>query len=418
MSTTSSFNLRAFFVLRSIAIGFELLAVTVAIQWLHMELPVDLISMVIILHVILNVVTWVRLKKVQYVSAPEYALQLSLDTLVLALLLYLAGGYTNPFVSLFLLPLVVTASILPQIYTWLMAALTIVSYTMLMFYYRPFPQPHMHGMAHSNEFSLHVLGMWFSFLLSAGLIVLFVVRMANSLRERDHALADAREKALHDEHLVALGTLATGAAHELGTPLSTMAVLANDLKYDHADDPDVLKKAEIFRTQIESCKAIISEISASAGSARGEGGGSVAIDDYLTETVNQWQIIRPQAKARLDIQGLTPAPHILTDKTLTQAIINIFNNAADASIEEIEIEAHWDHEQLTLMVRDHGPGLDDAVLEKAGTAFFTTKTDGHGLGIYLAKSVLDRYKGSLELTNLEQGGAQVRMVLPLIALEI
>jgi len=412
MNITLLANLRRLLLLRSIAIACESVVLLLVSRWLRMDVPVTPMLLVIALHALINVVAWFRFKYERDISVGEFAMQLALDTMVLALLLFFAGGYTNPFVSLFLLPLVVTAAILPQIYTWAMAVLTISCYTLLIVYYIPLPEAHMETAAKGSEFGLHVLGMWFSFLLSAGLVVFFVVRMANSLRERDLDLAQAREKALHDEHLVALGTLATGAAHELGTPLATMAVLANELKYDHADDPEVIEKAEIFRDQINRCKAIISDISATSGQPRGEGGGSVAIDSYLRDLVRQWQAIRPQAQAILQVQGPEPAPRILTDKTLTQAIINILNNAADASVDHVEINACWDSEQLTLDVYDQGPGLNEAVQAAVGTPFFTTKPDGHGLGLYLARAVLERYNGSLTLTNRPTGGAHVRLVLP------
>ncbi len=418
MDNTTTLNLKRLLLLRSIAIACELLGLLLASQWLQMSFPLLPMLLVIGLHAVINVITWLRLKHARQVYAPEFALQLALDTLVLALLLFFSGGYTNPFVSLFMVPLLITASILPKKYTWFMALLTVGCYTILMFYYMPLAQPQMHSMQHESEFGLHVLGMWFSFLLSAGLVVFFMVRMSNSLRERDQALAKAREKALHDEHLVALGTLATGAAHELGTPLATMAVLANEMKYDHADDPDVIEKAEIFRSQLERCKAIISEISASAGQARGEGGGSVAIDAYLHQVVKQWQIVRPQAQLTLELHGITPAPHILADKTLTQAIINVLNNAADASLDHVEIAAHWDKQQLTIDVLDQGPGLHEAVIGAVGTPFFTTKPEGHGLGLYLARGVMSRYNGTLELSNRSPRGAQARLTLPLTALEI
>ena len=415
MDIIATLNLKRLLLLRAIAIVFELLALTLAIQLLQLDLPVTPMLLVIALHAAINVVVWLRFKAMHDISATAIAAQLALDTVVLTLLLYFSGGYTNPFVSLFLLPLVTTAAILPRLYTWMIAGLTVVCYTLLMVYYTPLPQPHLQS---GNEFGLHVLGMWFSFLLSAGLIVFFVVRMANSLRERDLALASAREKTLHDEHLVALGTLATGAAHELGTPLATMAVLANELKYDHADDPEVIEKAEIFRSQLDRCKAIISDISASTGQARGEGGGSVAVDDYLQMVIDQWQGVRPQAQLTLNIHGVKPAPHILTDKTLTQAIINILNNAADASIDHIEIEACWSKERLTLDICDRGTGLDKAAMRAVGTPFYTTKPDGHGLGLYLARAVLERYKGTLELNNRPDGGLHARLILPLTILEI
>ena len=415
MDITATLNLKRLLALRGIVIASELLVLTLAIQLLHMDFPVLPMLLVIALHAMINAVVWLRFKYIHDISPAEIAVQLALDTVVLALLLYFSGGYTNPFVSLFLLPLVTTAAILPRFYTWMIAALTVACYTILIAYYVPLPQARLQS---GSEFGLHVLGMWFSFLLSAGLIVFFVARMASSLRERDKALAQVREKALHDEHLVALGTLATGAAHELGTPLATMAVLANELRHDHADDPEVCEKANIFRSQLDRCKAIISDISASTGQARGEGGGSVAVDDYLHEVINQWQAIRPRAQATEDIQGVKPAPLILTDKTLTQAIINILNNAADASIDQVEIEARWNREQLILNVRDRGPGLNEAVQRTIGTPFFTTKPDGHGLGLYLTQAVMQRYNGSLELTNRPDGGAQARLLLPLTALEV
>ena len=414
-ANSAALDLRRLFILRSVAIGCEIAALVVAVRTLHMALPLLPIILAIAFHVGLNVATWFRLKQARLVPASEFSLQIVLDTLVLAVLLYFSGGYTNPFVSLFLLPLVISASLLPQRFTRLIAALTIGCYTVLMFYYVPLP--HMHS-THGSDFDLHVLGMWFSFLLSAGLVVFFVVRMSRSLRERDEALARAREKALHDEHLVALGTLATGAAHELGTPLATMAVLANELKHEYENDPEIIEKVEIIRQQLDRCKAIISDISASAGQARAEGGGQFAIDEYLQEVCAQWQAMRPQAKATIQLDGSRPAPHIVADKTLTQAIINILNNAADASIDQVEIEGRWTEAQLTLDIRDRGEGIPEFMQNAAGAPYFTTKADGHGLGLYLARAVIDRYHGSLTLTNRSDGGTQARVILPLTSLEI
>lgn len=412
-------NLKRLLWLRGIVISCELMAVLWVNYGLHIELPLQAMLLIIALHMIINAVAWLRLRIADEISTAEFAIQLAIDTIILASLMYFAGGYTNPFVSLFLLPLVITAAVLPRIYTWLIALLTISCYSLLIFYYRPLAIVPLNMSVNNQQFGLHVMGMWFSFLLSAGLVVFFVVRMANTLRERDRDLAQAREKALHDEHLVAMGTLATGAAHELGTPLATMAVLANELKYDYADDPGLIEKAEIFRDQLNRCKAIISDISASTGQARGEGGGRVAINDYLEDVVRQWRLLRPQAVFSVDFDGTTPAPHILMDKTLTQAIINILNNAADASIDQVEVRGQWDSDQLTLDVCDRGNGLDDKQLATIGTPFYTTKPHGLGLGLYLARAVVERYSGSLVLTNRNDGpGIQARLQLPLTAISI
>jgi len=413
MNDLATLNLKRLLALRGFAIAFVLLALTLSVGLLHMDFPLMPMLWVVGLHVAASILTWIWLQRVEHIFAPEFVLQLMLDTVVLAVLLYYSGGYTNPFVSLFLLPLVIAASVLPKVYAWFMAALTISCYTALIFYFIPLPQPDAHSLYYGRVFDLHVLGMWFSFLLSTGLMVFFVVHMANDLRERDQALAQAREKALRDEHLVELATLSTGAAHELSTPLATMAVLANELKYDHADDQSVMEKVDIFRAQLDRCKAILSDISTNTEYTLGQGEVCIAIDEYLHQVVRQWRSIRPQAEVVVDMQGGHPAPHIVADKTLSQTIINILNNAADASQNHVEVDARWGVKQLTLDVCDQGQGVDVATQNAIGTPFFTTKSEGHGLGLYLARFVLDRYNGSLELSNRPAGGTRARLVLPL-----
>ncbi len=412
---TAALNLRRIFILRSIAIICALAAITIASQVLEMTLPLLPLLVIVAIHGVINIMTLLRMRQPRPVSSWEFFVQLVLDTLILCALLYFSGGSTNPFVSLFLLPLVIVASILPQRFTWAMAVLTVGCYSLLIYFYQPLPHAHI---KHGVDFDLHVTGMWFGFLLSTGLIVFFVVRMANSLRERDEILTEAREQTLRDQHLVALGTLATGAAHELGTPLATMAVLASELKREHADDADVIEKAQMLRSQLDRCKNILSDITASAGQARPEGGKQLAIDDYLSHVVELMRTSRPDAKIACHLNGAKPPPQILADKTLSQALLNILNNAADASIDNIEIEGRWNSEQLTVTIRDKGEGLSPAVQAAAGTPFFTTKPNGQGLGLYLTRAVIDRFGGKVELLNHENGGAQTIIKLPLENIEV
>ncbi len=415
LDPTAALNLRRLFILRNIAIIFALIAIIIASQVLMMALPLLPLLLIITIHGVINTITLLRMRKPHPVSSREFFVQLVLDTLILCALLYFTGGSTNPFVSLFLLPLIIVASILPQHFTWAMAVLTAGCYSLLVYFYQPLPHAHI---KHGIDFDLHVTGMWFGFLLSAGLIVFFVVRMANSLRERDSILTEAREQTLRDQHLVALGTLATGAAHELGTPLATMAVLTGELKREHADNTDVVEKARMLRSQLDRCKNILSNITASTGQARPEGGHQQTIDDYLTHVVELMRTSRPAAKIACQLNGPKPSPKILADKTLTQALLNILNNAADASIDKIEIEGYWNSKQLTVVIQDRGTGLTPEVLAAAGTPFFTTKTNGQGLGLYLAYAVINRFGGKVSLFNREGGGTKVLITLPLENIEI
>jgi len=343
LDTSLAINARRLLVLRNVEIVAQLVVIGLAVQVLGMRLPLPALLTIIALFAVLNLATWMRLRCASTVSMNELFLQLAADVVVLTALLFFAGGSTNPFISLYLLPLVIVAATLPAKYAWRMAALTTGCYSLLMFFYVPLPPA---AGVYPTDFHLHVFGMWFGFIVSVSLIIFFVMTMANTLRERDRILAEAREKALRDEHLVALGTLAAGTAHELGTPLATMAVLTADLAQQYADTPDLGEKTRILREQTIRCKEILSTLSARTGEGRAESGRRLALDRYLETLLSEWHATRPDATLTRHLGGTRPAPHIVADKTLDQAIMNVLNNAADASADSIEVNARWSPDRL------------------------------------------------------------------------
>jgi two-component system sensor histidine kinase RegB len=360
-----------------------------------------------------NLLARVRLRRTARIGEAELFLQLLVDVAVLSALLYLSGGSTNPFVSLYLLPLVIAATTLPPGYAWSMAAVTASCYGLLFFFNLPLGGVHPgHG---EGGFHLHLVGMWVNFVLSAGFIAFFVVRMAQAIRLRDAELARQKEAALRNERIVALGTLAAGAAHELGTPLSTMAVVLSDLTKDHADKPDLAQDLSTLRQQVDSCKHTITRMVAAAGEARAEGGGMQPVDEFLRETLERWRLLRPSASLTERLTGPAPAPSILTEHTLQQAIVNLLNNAADASPDSVELDCSWARDRLRLEIRDRGPGLSDEAELRAGEGFFSTKPEGegNGIGLLLAKATLDRLGGHLRLQGRAGGGICTLLELPL-----
>lgn len=418
--TAGAYNLRRLLVFRSAVIACELLVMGLAVYKLGVKLPVHTMLSVIAVYSAFNLLVWLRIYKGILASANEFFLHLVIDVLALAALLYFAGGSSNPFVSLFLLPLVIVAATLPKHYVWAMAAVTLSCYTLLMVINVPLTQEmagqHQHSSQPSSDFSLHVLGMWFSFLLGVGLILFFVVSMAEGLRQRDKKLAAAREKNLRDEHMVALGTLATGAAHELGTPLATMAVLTKEMEQEYRKQPELVDKIETLRSQVDRCKIILGQISASAGQLKAESGHKEDVKSYLHRSIAHWKEMYPKTGISVSLSGSEPAPTIVLDETLNQAIINVLNNAADASPDKIELNANWSNDELLLEVHDFGEGLGQTAMETLGKPFFTTKKDGHGLGFYLAQAVVNRLGGEVTFGNHEKGGAFVHIRLPLIKL--
>jgi two-component system sensor histidine kinase RegB len=403
------------FLLRIITILGAGTGVAIANGLYDLALPLGPFSITLVLLALLNVITWLRLKTGFAITNSEIFFQLLLDIAGITSLFYFTGGATNPFIWFYLLPLIITATILPRAYTWFMAGLTIACYSGLFFYNVPLPHGGMH---HDGGFQMHVFGMWLGFVFSAGFVAVIIVGLAHSLRERDRKLAEARELALQNERLVALGTLATGAAHELGTPLGTMAILTAELEQDYTspDHHELNRKLGILRNQIDRCKEALSVISASAGAGRAESGHRMPVRDYLAEVVSEWQRQRPDAGLLLtDIDQSAPASDIIAEVTLTQALVNVLNNAADASPEAVTLSATWTSVLLTLAISDRGPGLSEDMLNRLGKTPVTTKADGMGVGLFLARATINRLDGNLSVNNRAQVGTTVTITLPLLA---
>ena len=402
-------QLRRLVALRAIAVTAQLLMLLAVRNVLGLELDWQPMLLSITALMALNGYSWLRLRNTRPVSNLELFAQLCADVLALSVLLYYSGGSTNPFVSLYLLPLVIAAATLPGRYTWGMAALTSACYSVLMLFYIPLPSKHSHE--EYSAFNAHVVGMWLGFVFSTVVVAYFVVQMAQAVRRRDEMLVRVREEILRNERIVALGIQAAGAAHELGTPLSTMAVVIGELGREA--QPEWRESLSILNEQVRACKRILDKILANA-----QGSGAAMLqqaDSLMAEVLDEWQLLRPSAQYRYLVMGAAQAPLLCVDATLRAALMNLLNNAADAAPADetpIEIRAHWKEGCFTLEIHDHGQGLSVEAELKAGSAFFSTKAEGHGLGLFLANATIERMGGSVRLYNSEQGGATTEIILP------
>lgn len=405
-------NLQRLYVMRNLAVAAQLGAIIVAREIYRIHLPLDPLLLVIGGLAVINVLTWLRLQTNQDCGEGEFLFQLLLDIGALTAVLYFTGGATNPFVGLFLLPLTIAATVLRPYYTWLLAAITVIAYTWLMNHY--IPMPPAIGEA-ATGFDPMVTGMWLRFVINSALIAYFVVGMAETLRQRDRKLALAREETLRNERLVALGMLSAGAAHELGTPLATLATLTGELRhrYQSPEYAELQESLGLMRGQIDRCKEALSEISASAGGQQAQAGHAVPVRGYLLDTLAQWARMRPGVAVTPRLDGPENQPCILTERTLSQAIITMLNNAADASPQAVELNAHWDDAELILEVCDRGAGLAPAASANVGQSPFSTKEQGLGLGLYLAHAAITRVGGRVSLLDRPGGGTCARVELPL-----
>ncbi len=398
---------------------------------------------------VVNALTWWRLSFDYPVGNLELFLQLSVDALELTVLLYYGGGPTNPFVSLYLLPLVIAAATLPRRHTWGMAALTLACYSLLMVWYVPLPggghaqhasvatapapvattaqMDHSHhhmaplpvdepppaaqvapaASPLEDAFNTHVLGMWLGFVISAVVVAYFAVEMARAVRSRDAQLTRVREDTLRNERIVALGTQAAGAAHELGTPLSTMSVVIGEMRRE-CNGPEQQDNLAILDEQVRNCKRILDSLLSHAQESSRE----LPLEEFIRNVLDEWQLLRPTVHYRFHVAGPQPSPRLRADLALRSALLNLLNNAADASPDEMDILLRWDDANMTLEIHDQGPGLTPEAAARAGSAFFTTKQEGRGLGLFLANATLERLGGSVRLSNREGGGATTQVTLP------
>ncbi|MDD2863186.1 MAG: ATP-binding protein [Methylococcales bacterium] len=434
-------NLKWLFVLRNLMLFSEAFLIFLSVHGLHIGLPERPLWWIVASIAAVNIYTWLRLDEPTPVTTQEIFVQLTLDVFAITALLYATGGASNPIIWVYLLPLMITAIMLPPNYAWYMLILTTSMYTMLMVYNIPLPSiaPHLshnshidfsqmsqldalelqHTLNDKNYFNLHIFGMWFGFVFSAGLVAFFVVELAKTLKIRERSLAQARENALRNERVVALGTLAASAAHDMGTPLGTMAIIAHELTQDYAycNHPELYEKMSIIEEQINRCKEALSVMSASAGEMRAESGNIMLLSDYLDDVIKQWRTHKVGTKLNFFIDpNVDFEAKIIAERTLTHSLINILNNAAEATNPDLGVEFHaiWDKQSATIKIRDFGAGFPEHLLEFAGQHPTTSSKQGLGVGLFLTYSTLQRLGGTIDFENRYEGGAQVTLTLPLL----
>lgn len=421
-------NLRWLFVLRNLMILGEALVIWISIYGLEIPLREAPLWGIITAMGCFNWWTWFRLGYTGTIDEQELFIQISFDVLAITAILYFTGGATNPIAWFFLLPLIISATILPQYYIWYMVIFTTGCYTLLMAFYEPLPSLHpkimshevdpalLHALSQQHGLELHVFGMWFGFVFSAVLVAYFVVEMANTLRSQERRLARAREQALRSERVLALGTLAAGAAHEMGTPLATMAILIREIENDYGADTHehLLNRMKILRTQIDRCKKALSVMSATAGERRAESGYIMSLPDFLDDTVESWKQQRHNPVIEYRRLGVIMPSSILAEQTLNHALVNILNNAADVSPDNIEMIANWTQDTVTIDILDNGPGITPALHEKLGKTPVSTKEQGLGLGLFLAFTTVERLGGSVVMQPRTTGGTSTVITLPLV----
>jgi two-component system sensor histidine kinase RegB len=405
---------------RWIALAAAALAILATPPLLGIPLPQSPMLYVVGGMAALNLWLWRASMTLAAAGRMELSLQFCLDIGALALLLYLSGGEANPLVSLLLLPVAFGAAVLPPAYALSVAAASIAAYSALSQWSWPLSLPD-----HAYAMRLHLAGMWLTFVISALIIAWYIARLTATVRAREHELAASREIALRNERIVALGALAASAAHELGTPLATMNLLAGEMLADPALPEAAQRDLAVLRQQIAACKSILTGLAYRAGGDRAEGAMSEQADRWMQRLIARWHASRPHARAELAIAGDGDAPQLIIEATVEHALLNLLNNAADAAPQPVAVSLNWNRNALTIEIRDDGPGFDAATIEAAGRAPLPARlgSGGAGIGLLLAHAAIERAGGRVLLRNRagkdgKPGGALILVELPVTRGEI
>lgn len=405
-------NLLLLIQLRWIAMFGQLATILLVHFGLGIVLPVGQMLVVMLGLLLLNGVSMVRLKLPKAIGNTELFLSLLIDVATLTILLSLSGGATNPFVFLFLLQVILSAVLLEAWSTWLILLLTTACFAGLAHYGQPLPLPHDYE---QGLRSLYIQGMLICFALNGGLLVIFINRITRNRRQRDAHMAELRQRAAEEEHIVRMGLLASGAAHELGTPLSTLSVILGDWRHmaPFTSNQDMADEIAEMQTQVLRCKSIVSGILLSAGEARGENSEETTVQEFLDDLVSEWQATRTVGDF-VYTNDFGKDLNIVSDSALKQSIHNVMDNALEASPNWLRLDVHRDGDMLMISVTDRGPGFAASMLESLGRPYQSSKgRAGGGLGLFLVMNVLRMLGGNLRARNLIQGGALVTLSLPL-----
>ncbi|WP_342620185.1 ATP-binding protein [Rhodoferax sp. GW822-FHT02A01] len=410
-------NMHQLIQLRWIAIAGQIITIAVVTLGFGVALPLPTMVQTLAVLIAFNIGSHLRWQEIPQVADRELFIALLVDVAVLTVQLYLSGGTTNPFASLYLLQVILGAMLLKARWTWMLVAITTLCFAALAVLSQPLRLPLDHDLGLSSHY---VQGMMLCFVLNATLLVVSITRINRNVRERDKYLAQLRQSAAEHDHIVRLGLLASGAAHELGTPLATLDVILGDWQYM----PELQGNAELrnemveMQAQVRRCKRIVSDILQSAGEPRGESSAKTTVADFLNHIVTDWRNSRAVAAFDYTLRGDVELA-IVGDSTIQQMICNVLDNALEASPLWFAMEAECVDGQLTITVTDHGPGFPPQMLAQLGRPYQSSKgRPGSGLGLYLSVNVARTLGGSLTAQNRAEGGASVQVSLPLLPLTI
>lgn len=417
-------RLRSLILIRWLAISGQVLAVLIVLFGFGFEFPVLACVAVITASVVLNMVAFALFPANKRLTDREAALYLAFDIIQLSTLLSLTGGLLNPFSILVLAPVAIAASSLSGRSTLLLVGLALICVSGLGLVSLPLPWVPGETLLMPP---MYQVGIWTALVLSSAFLAAYAWRIAFETRSMSEALTATRFVLAREQRLSAVGGLAAAAAHELGTPLGTIALVANDLADNVADDETMKEDVALLLSQVDRCRKILRQLSADPH-----------ISDAVYDTLDLGTLLHeladnvpagaPLVRVHLlphdrfaDGEDLIDEPTLSRRPEILYGLGNILNNAVDFAESEVVMKADWTDAQLSVEISDDGPGFAAHMMDRLGEPYLTTRPrrgvnvgrgdhEGLGLGIFIAKTLLGRTGANMRFFNKSDGQGAVVLV--------
>lgn len=415
-NTASNFeNTRILNRVRMIAINGQLILILFAVLYLEIRLPLSWMFSLLAAEISFSVYSFWRVKQTRPISEIELLFHIVFDSLILAALVYFSGGANNPFIYLLLLPIALGTLMLTPGNLMLTAILQLFLYSMINIYQYPLELGESSPLA---SFHLHLAGMWVNFILTVILIAVFGSLTRRTMLKQEKKIHHLREKQLKDEQILSLGIMSASAAHELGTPLATMAIVVDDLKHEKLS-PEQQQDMQLLATQISNCRQIIQSLNEKSNrSKQSFKGNSASFQQEFEQVLENWLVYRPHFKLIKDWSDEFGSLKVELATSVEQAVINLLDNAAEASLangeDKVEIRGYALEQNLVIDILDFGTGITEAIKQSIGTSIQQTqKQDGLGWGLFLSNASIERAGGKVQLLESESAGTLTRISLPI-----
>ncbi|MDC0195169.1 ActS/PrrB/RegB family redox-sensitive histidine kinase [Alphaproteobacteria bacterium] len=392
--------------IRWLAISGQFLAIIIVYFYFDILIPIITCLGIVLISTIINSFSYLTNKKNIYLSNKEAFYFLLFDTIQLTVLLYLTGGIYNPFSLLLIAPLIISVSYLPTVYSISLLTLSVMSAICISYFYFPINW--------NNDFNVPPLfkyGQTLSLLVSLFFIFIYVYLFANSARRISQALSQTKSALENQKKMSEIGSLSTAAVHELSTPLNTIFIILNDLKEekDVIENQNLKKEIDLLKSEAERCKKILLTLSKNPENLKDNFFDQITISNLIKINFDKFN----NRKILLKINFLTNdvEPLIFFKDELAYALGNIIQNAVKYADSVIKVDICWDIKNFFITIKDDGLGFKNETLDQIGKPYISNNSKGMGLGIFIAKNMIENIGGTIFFNNLKDSGAIVEITV-------